>query len=311
MKRIFNLNKKIKNFPQKFARPLVLALYISLSTIGIHQLGIIQTLEFVNYDLLFYLKQPEAIDERITIVKWDEKSINALQESIISDINLNKLVNKILQYNPRVIGLDLYRDIPVSSSKLSQEENFRAYNSLNQTFKVNSNIIGIQKIVLPKIRPSPVLEREGRAAAADISPDRDVRVRKVYIFPNVDEDGKPTEVPYVGVALAYQYLARDNWLANNIPNGLKIHKNEKSVILKPLANTLISNNLYKEDSRWKFFLNWRKTRANNNFNSISVTDIFNKPSNFLIIYKNVSIYKILWNILNQLLFKLNNFQYKT
>lgn len=255
-----------------------MGLYLCFFTIILYQLKIIQVVEFANYDLLFYLKKPEIVDERITIVKWDEKSINALQESVISDNNLNKLITKILQSNPRVIGLDLYRDLPVSSVKLSQKENLKAFNSLNQTFKNNSNIIGIKKIVIPKIQPPPALEAEGRAAAADISLDKDVRVRKVYIFPNVDEDGTPTEVPYIGVALGYNYLAREGWMADNIPHGLKLHKNNKSVILKPLSAKLNSNNLYSGDSNWKLFLNWRKSKLNNNFNSISAVDIINTSS---------------------------------
>lgn len=272
--------KKNKNVLQKFVFTklfLLAAACLSCCIIGLHYLKIIQPIEFASYDLLFYLKPPEFVDERITIVEWDEKSISSLQESLISDSNLNKLIAEISSHNPRVIGLDLYRDIPVPSSRLDAKENAKAHDRLNQTFKTNSKIIGIHKSVIPKMSPSPILAEKGRSAAADISPDTDVRLRKVYMFPTSDENGMPTEVPYIGIALGYNYLAQEGWLADNDPRGIKIHKGSKSSILKPLS-PLAADNLTGKDSNWKLFVNWRKTLTDKNFNSVSAVNIIEGSS---------------------------------
>ena len=254
-------------------------------------------IELANYDFLFYMQRREPVDRRITLIEWDENSINTLQESIISDNTLNLLLSKVLRHNPRVIGLDLYRDIPVPSFKIDREANIQAYNSLSQTFMSNSNIIGIQKIVFPKIEPTPVLTKNGRVAASDLYQDFDVRIRKAYTFPNVDIDGNPTEIPYIGVALGYQYLAKDGWLADNITDGLKIHKDNKSVVLGKFSTKLSASKFVKDDSQWKFLLNWRKTKLDDNFQSISVAEILRKPQNLdklfsdrLVIIGNVTSY---------------------
>ena len=274
-----------------------MAVYLSFSIITIHQFGMIHNIELANYDFLFHLQQQEPVDERIALVEWDENSINTLQESIISDNTLNLILSKILKYNPKIIGLDLYRDIPVSSFKLDREANIQAYNSLNQTFMLNSNIIGIQKIIFPKIEPTPVLAKDGRVAASDLYQDFDVRVRKAYTFPNVDIDGNPTEIPYIGVALAYQYLAKDGWLADNVVDGLNIHKHNKSLVFKKFPTKLSAGKFVKDDSQWKFLLNWRKTKLNNNFQSISVAEILKESKNLdnlfrdrLVIIGNVTSY---------------------
>ncbi|MCC0175870.1 CHASE2 domain-containing protein [Waterburya agarophytonicola K14] len=257
----------------------------------------IHNIELANYDLLFYIQQQEPIDRRITLIEWDENSINTLQESIISDNTLNLLLNKVLRHNPITLGLDLYRDIPVPSFKLDREANIQAYNSLSRTFMNNSNIIGIQKIVFPKIEPTPVLAKNGRVAASDLYQDLDVRVRKAYTFPNIDVDGNPTEIPYIGVALAYQYLAKDGWLADNIIDGLNIHKDNKSIVLGKFPTKLSASKFVKDDSQWKFLLNWRKTKLDDNFQSISVAEILKESKNLdnlfsdrLVIIGNVTSY---------------------
>ncbi|NEQ53960.1 MAG: CHASE2 domain-containing protein [Leptolyngbya sp. SIO3F4] len=81
--------------------------------IAIRFTGALQLLEWAMYDQYFQLRATESVDERIVLVTIDESDINALGQWPISDATLAQLIRNINQYQPAVIGLDLYRDLPV------------------------------------------------------------------------------------------------------------------------------------------------------------------------------------------------------
>ncbi|MGL6343197.1 MAG: CHASE2 domain-containing protein, partial [Waterburya sp.] len=110
-----------------------LALYsiitVAILTVILNLSQILQPLELAIYDFNFLLRPTESTDERVVVVEWSESSIQSLKETIISDYTLARVVKKIAQQQPKIIGLDIYRDIPVSSPQLSDEENIQASNS--------------------------------------------------------------------------------------------------------------------------------------------------------------------------------------
>ena len=227
---------------------------------------VFQPLELAIYDLNFLIRPTEATEERIVIVEWDEKSIQMLEETTISDDTLFNLLSKIKRQQPRIIGLDLYRDIPVLSPRLSDERNLQAYASLGQFFRQTDNLIGIEKVVEPTINAPIVLKQKEQVAASDIATDRDDTVRRAYIFPQVDESGAPAGIPYLGVALGYQYLESEGWTAEQLEDrSLKIAKGQSSITVKPL-NTFNSDR-YGLDT----LVNWRK--GDPSFRRVSATEI--------------------------------------
>ncbi len=253
-------------------------------------LGLLQPVELAAYDFLFYLNPWEKIDDRIVIVEYDEKSIQLLKEATISDKTLVFLLNKIIVQKPRIIGLDLYRDFPVPSDKedamgdvsspisavrVEQQANIEAYKSLSAIFASYPRIIGIEKIVNPKVPAPPILKKAGKVAASDLPSDSDFKIRRAYMFPTVDAGGNPTQIPYLGFALGYQYLAQDGWEANNVPGGLKISKQDNKIIMRPLKTVI--GNLLDNDAGWDFLVPWRKTRNQKNFNRISVFELLENP----------------------------------
>jgi adenylate cyclase len=89
--------------------------------LGIRSIGLLQPLELATYDLFFQWRPTESIDDRIVIVGISESDIQNFGYPI-SDEPLTKLLNLIKQQQPRVIGLDIYRDsskylhrLPISS----------------------------------------------------------------------------------------------------------------------------------------------------------------------------------------------------
>lgn len=237
--------------------------------------GLLRPLEFACYDLLFLLKPTETVDQRIVLVEWNEESIQNLEESIISDRTLNQLLEIIIKQKPRFIGLDLYRDIPVPAID-KKDANEKAYQELQRTLIDFPNIVGIKKILPPKIESESTLSKNGKITASDLPADEDFRLRRAYIYPNVDDEGNATEIPYIGVVLGYKYLEQDGWKAENKPNGLEIYREKSKISLNPI---LEKSHLFPDIGR-DFLINWRQTDKANNFARISVLDaIDNKLSN--------------------------------
>jgi len=221
-----------------------------------------------HYDALFRIGNEEAIDTNIVLVEWDEQSIRALKESTISDRTLLESLDKIFIQNPRLVGLDLYRDLPVANFDYDVADNKKANRLLEEIFAQNTKIIGIQKIIPPKVRPSAVLQQEQRAAAADLPADSDFRVRRAYMFPSADM-GTGANVPYIGVVLGYKFLESEGWQADNIFSGISFFHQDARVELKEL-----SDHKYLFDPQGlDFLISWRNVKSRNNFERVSVIDL--------------------------------------
>ena len=260
------LNKQLTKI-RDLERPrqyILIAIVLLIAILGLSK--ILQPLELAIYDLNFWLRPRELTDERIVIVEWDERSIQMLEETIISDRTISDLLNKIAQQQPRIIGLDLYRDIPVHSPRLNDAQNIQAYNSLRQFFSKTNNLIGIEKVVKPIINPPLVLKEKEQTAASDIDRDRDDVVRRAYIFPQLDVNGSPAGIPYLGVALGYQYLEAQGWTAEKLKDhSLMITNGLDRVKVKPLqAKT-------SDPFGLDMLVNWRK--GDPNFKQVSVTEV--------------------------------------
>lgn len=253
--------------------------------------GFLTTLELAIYDFNFLVRPYEPVDPRIVIVGWDESSIQMLEENTISDDTLASLLKKISRQEPRLIGLDLYRDLPVFSPRLSDETNMLSYNSLQQIFRFTPNLIGIEKVVEPTVNPPHILKKRNSTAASDLPSDRDKTIRRSFAYPQEDENGLPAGIPYFGVLLGYEYLEREGW--NAVPaedNAIKILKSDRSITLNPLKNFA---GIPRQDKYgFDFLVNWRK--ANPAFKKVSVIDVVSdriSPELFhdrLVIIGNVS-----------------------
>jgi len=75
--------------------------------------GAMQLIEWVTFDSFLRLRPSEPIDERIVIVGIDEANIRRIRNYPIPDREIAKLLRTLQKYQPRVIGLDIVRDIPV------------------------------------------------------------------------------------------------------------------------------------------------------------------------------------------------------
>lgn len=164
--------------------------------LGLRALGWLQPLEWGAYDKMFLLRPPEPPDDRITIVGLKEADIEALG-SPISDEDLATLIETLSEFEPRAIGLDFYRNVPVEPG----------YDRLVEIFESTPNLFGIEKKVADDrgqaIGPPPVLAENNRVAVNDVTLDADGNLRRGLLF-LTDENG--VNHSSLGLVLAWLYL---------------------------------------------------------------------------------------------------------
>ena len=75
------------------------------------QLSWLQPLEMAIFDRMVLRRADEGPDPRLLVVSITEDDIQTLQQSTISDQFVALGLEKLQQYQPAVIGLDIHRDI--------------------------------------------------------------------------------------------------------------------------------------------------------------------------------------------------------
>lgn len=182
---------------QKLGGFLLSSSSIYLLIFGLRWLGWLQPSEWAAFDLFIQLRPEEPVDERVIIVGVQESDIRYLGKWPASDRILAKTLRKISAQKPRVIGLDLYRDIPVD----------QGYSELEQVFKSTPNLLGIEKSIGDRfnatIAPPPALKALGQVAANDVIVDPDGRLRRALLYPMPEGN---RGLPSLGLALALAYL---------------------------------------------------------------------------------------------------------
>ncbi len=238
-------------------------LIVIFPIVTLRLLGFLQWMEWYSYDLLFHWSPTELKDDRIVLVVWDEKDLQISAEATMNDQTLGFVLEEINKQQPRLIGLDIYRDIPVPSRLLSDEEDEEAYNRLQEIFRSTPNLIGIEKVIEPIVNPNPVLKKEGQTYSSDLITDSDNVLRRS--FSEISED-----YAYIGTALGYFYLNHVGWNYSRLnQNSILIFKDEQKIVLQDLKifdGGYINNRVGRD-----FLVNWR--RGSSLFTQYSVEDI--------------------------------------
>ncbi|MEC4816728.1 MAG: CHASE2 domain-containing protein [Scytonema sp. PMC 1069.18] len=128
--------------PMKRLIPAILQMSVLLTTlvVGMRSLGMLQLWEFLTFDTLMRLRPDEGPDSRLLIIKITEADVQSQPakergSASLSDRSLAQLIEKLESFQPRVIGLDIYRENPVSPK----------YRNLANTMKNSDRFISICK----------------------------------------------------------------------------------------------------------------------------------------------------------------------
>ena len=128
---------------------LLIVLAVFLSALLVRRLGWLQFLEFRAYDFFIQQQPKAATSDPIVLVEMTEKDIQSpTLDYPITDDKLAELLNILEAQQPAVIGLDIWRDIPVP-------KNGAHFHQLNEALLTHTNIIAI--FTLAGIAPPPAL----------------------------------------------------------------------------------------------------------------------------------------------------------
>ena len=145
------------------AAPTVAGLVVGASFAGLWQL-----LEWATLDQFFRLRPSEPPDPRILVVTINESDISYVGQWPIPDAVLAKSLSILKKHQPRAIGLDIYRNLPVEPG----------HQQLVEIFKSTPNLIGVEKASGQTVAPPPTLEESGQVGIADVVLDADGKVRR-------------------------------------------------------------------------------------------------------------------------------------
>ncbi|ACK70325.1 diguanylate cyclase/phosphodiesterase with Chase sensor [Gloeothece citriformis PCC 7424] len=187
----------------------VASLAIAGLVIGVRQSKILQPVELDIYDQMVKLSPQLPADPRLLIIEITEDDIRKQNRWPLSDETINQLINTVQQYDPKVIGLDLFRDVPHPPGS----------DKLTQTLAAD-NIIAVKK--LNDDGSSELKLHQGitdeRAGFADIPIDFDNVLRRYLLYARVNE--KPLYSFALRVSL--KYLNNDHFPFKVHPEALQI-----------------------------------------------------------------------------------------
>lgn len=193
------------------------SLIITFIIVLIRWSGGLQLLELGAFDQLMRLRPKEEPDSRLLVVTITDQDIQAQgkepRQGSLSDKHLNLLLTKLEQYQPAAIGLDIYRDFPVSAN---QPE-------LAKRMQKSDRLIAICKRADPEsdptgIAPPPEIP-ETRLGFSDFVEDEDSVMRR-HLLAMTPNPISPTCTPAYAfsVQLAFLYLQAQGITTKFTPN---------------------------------------------------------------------------------------------
>jgi adenylate cyclase len=203
--------------PLDIRAALLVAAGVGLATIALRGTGLLQPLEWMMGDRFFQGRGPSPMSQVVTLVEINEADLRALGRYPITDGTLAQALKIIQQYQPRRIGLDLYRELPIEPGQ----------QDLQQMMQVD-NLIGIEKAVTPKIDPHPELAARQQIGFADQVIDSDGKVRRALLS---IRDKQQTQYS-LGLRLALDYLEQEKITPIGKGGGLRLGQG----LIAPLAS---------------------------------------------------------------------------
>ncbi|MDJ0511468.1 MAG: CHASE2 domain-containing protein [Crocosphaera sp.] len=221
--------------------------------------GILQPLELLFFDQFFRWRSPEGIDPRILIVTIDESDIATLKQWPLSDSVLAQLIQTIKSENPRVIGLNIFRDFPISPGE----------EKLNHLFSTTPNLIGIEQIIGQKIEPPTKLSQLDQVGFSDLVVDNDGKIRRDLV--SLISDQQKQKLSF-SMMLALTYLEKEGItpeLGNSDKDEIIIGKAQLFPLTKNSGNYI---NL--DYGGYQILLNYRGKK--DSFQTLSLLDVLNQ-----------------------------------
>ncbi|AFY38227.1 adenylate/guanylate cyclase with Chase sensor [[Leptolyngbya] sp. PCC 7376] len=244
---------RIKEFGWNWRGVLVTTPAIATLVWVLRLSGALQFVELAAYDQFVRWQPSEPLDDRILIVGI-EAGYTSQPDAVYAE-----LLSKLQDLEPRLIGLDIYRDIPIDPG----------HDDLVAVFKKYDNIFGIEKIVgendTQTVPPPETLAEKDQVGFNDLVTDDDARIRRSLLTVE-DETGKDHYA--LNLLMAGLYLQEE---------GISIGADEETgwyklgdVVLEPLDSNSGSYTGV-DNGGYQIFINYRG--AAGSFAQVTMSEI--------------------------------------
>ena len=232
-------------------RVLLASLAVTGLVMGGRAFGLLQSWELQAFDQLVKLRPNERQDSRLLVVTITEADFQLKEQESrkgsLSDLALAKLLKKLESYQPRTIGIDIYRDFPVNPNQSELATRLKNSNLIFTICKVSE-----QNLNEPGIAPPPEIpiQRQGFSDFVK-DPDGVIRRHLIAMKPNAKSPCATSQA--LSAQLAFHYLNAEGIEAKyNSKNQLQVGK----VIFKRLQ---VPMGGYQKvnDSGYQILLNYR------------------------------------------------------
>ncbi|WP_449419977.1 CHASE2 domain-containing protein [Phormidium nigroviride] len=232
-------------------RVLLASLAVTGLVMGGRAFGLLQSWELKAFDQLVRLRPNERQDSRLLVVAITESDFQLPEQKSrkgsLSDLALARLLEKLESYQPRAIGLDIYRDFPVDPNQPELATRLKNSNRIFAICKVSE-----RKLNEPGISSPPEIPTE-RQGFSDLVKDPDGIIRRHLIAMNPNAKSACTTPNALSAQLAFRYLKAEGMEAKYTnKNQLQVGK----VIFKRLQVPM-GGYQKVDDSGYQILLNYR------------------------------------------------------
>ena len=201
------MHSALKTAYAPLAIRLGIGLLCGLAILGIRSTGLLQQLELNFYDWLLRSRPVVTVsNSRITYITISEEDIRRQGRWPITDKTLVQALRLLLNYQPRAIGVDFYRDIEVPPG----------HKELMALLPKHPQIIVISQLgggTVARIPPPSILQGSPQVGFNDILVDPDGLIRRALLF---QDDGDEVASAFA-LKLATLYLAQDGIVPEQDP----------------------------------------------------------------------------------------------
>ncbi|MEO1299388.1 MAG: CHASE2 domain-containing protein, partial [Cyanobacteria bacterium J06636_16] len=205
------------------------SLISAIATAGFRQLGGFQRWELQGLDYLMQLQPQSLPDPRLLLITVTEADIAAQdanqRRGSLSDAALSTLLQALDPMEPRVIGLDIYRDFAVSADQPQLQLQLQSTETLLATCKASDTTTALPGIAPPAEVPSE------RIGFSDFVTDTDGVVRR-QLLALTPEPASTCQAPHaLHTLIALHYLDQEGLEITTTAAG---HLQIGSVVFEPL-----------------------------------------------------------------------------
>ena len=194
-----------------FRTVLGASVVVTSLVMGVRALGLLQAWELQAFDQLMRLRPAEKQDPRLLVVEATEEDINRYGFPL-PDATLAQVVEKLETHQPRVIGLDIFRDRPrqpghaALASHLQHNSRLIALCSVREAYNPNK----------PGIAPPRGLS-DKRLGFSDLVVDPDGILRRHLLFMQPNPTDPCATDHSLSVRVALHYLAAEGIKPQSLP----------------------------------------------------------------------------------------------